>query len=86
MVGGFNKTHRKYTNFDKDKFIDEISFNLPKHNLQELTLFNIVFEKHGPLKKKYLIANHSKFATKELSKVIMLRPKLRKRFLRDRTE
>ena len=31
-------THRKYTNFDKEKFIDEISFNLPKHNLQELTL------------------------------------------------
>ena len=29
-------TYRKYTNFDKDKFIDEISFNLPKHNLQEI--------------------------------------------------
>ena len=31
-------TYRKYTNFDKAKFIDEISFNLPKHNLQELNL------------------------------------------------
>ena len=56
-------TYRKYTNFDKDKFIDEISFNLPKHNLQELTLeafismFKIVFEKHAMLKKKYLRAN-----------------------------
>ena len=55
-------TYRKYTNFDKEKFIDEISFNLPKHNLQELTLeafismFKIVFEKHVPLKKKYLRA------------------------------
>ena len=44
-------TCRKYTNFDKDKFIDEISVDLARHNLQELTLearismFEIVFEK-----------------------------------------
>ena len=44
-------TCRKYTNFDKDKFINEISFDLLKHNLQELILeafismFKIVFEK-----------------------------------------
>ena len=55
-------TYRKYTNFDKEKFIDEIYFNLPKHILQELTLetfinmFKTVFEKHAPLKKKYLKA------------------------------
>ena len=53
-------TYRKYPNFDKDKFIDEISFNLPKYKLQELTLeafiimLKIVFEKHALLKKKYL--------------------------------
>ena len=45
-----------------------------------------VFEKHAPLKKKYLRANHSKFVAEELSKVIMLRSKLRERFLKDRTE
>ena len=83
-------TYRKYTNFNKGKFIDEISFNLTKHNLQELTLeafismLKTVFEKHAPLRKKYLRANHSKFVTKELSKSIMLRSKLRKRFLKDR--
>ena len=49
-------------------------------------MFKIVFEKHAPLKKKYLRANHSKFVTKELSKAIMLKSKLRKRFLKDRTE
>ena len=54
--------------------------------MQELTLvafismFKIIFEKHAPLKKKYVRANHSKFLTKELSKAIMLRSKLRKRF------
>ena len=53
-------TYRKYTNFDKEKFIDGISFDLPKHNLQELTLeafinmFKILFERHAPLKKKCL--------------------------------
>ena len=72
--------YRKYTNFDMDKFIEEISFNLAKHNLLELTLeafismFNTVFEKHAPLKKKYLRSSHSKFVTKERSRAIMLRP------------
>ena len=85
-------TYRKCANFDKDKFIDEISFNLTKNNLEELTLevfismFKTVFEKHATVKKKYLRANHSKFLTKELSKAVMLRSKLRKRFLKDITE
>ena len=85
-------TYRKHANFDKNKFIDEISFNLTKHNLEELTveafisMFKTVFEKHATVKKKYLKANHSKFLTKELSKAVMLRSKLRKRFLKDITE
>ena len=83
--------YREYTHFDKDKFIDEISFNLTKHNLQELTFEAFIsmltaFEKHASLKKKNLRANHSKFGTKERSKAIMLRSKLRKRFLKDKTE
>ena len=49
-------------------------------------MFKIVFEKHASLKKKYLGANHFKFVTEELSEAIMLRSKLRKRFLKDRTE
>ena len=50
-----------------------------------LNMFKIIKKKHAPLKKKYLTASHSKFDTKELSKAIMLRSKLRKRFLKDRT-
>ena len=49
-------------------------------------MFKIAFEKHVPQKKKHLRATHSTFVTKELSKAIMLRSKLRKRFLKDRTE
>ena len=41
-------TYRKYNNFDKGKFINEISLNLQKHNLQKL----IIFEKHASLKWK----------------------------------
>ena len=33
--------YRKYTDFEKGKFIDEISFNLRKHNLQESTLISM---------------------------------------------
>ena len=36
---------------------------------------------YAPLKKKYLRANHSKFISKELSKDIMLRSKLRNKFM-----
>ena len=85
-------TYRKYINFEKGKFIDEISLNSRRYNLQDLTFeafiskFKSVFEKHAPLKNKYLRANHSNIVTKELSKAIMLRSKLSKRFLKDRTD
>ena len=37
------------------------------------------------MKKKYLRANHSKFISRELRKEIMLRSKLRDKFLKDKT-
>ena len=85
-------TYRKYNNFDKGKFIDEMSLNLQNSNLQKLTLraflsmLKIIFEKYSPLKKKYVRANQSRFFTKELCKIIMSRSKLRKRFSKDGTE
>ena len=38
--------------------------------------------KHAPLKRKYLTANHSNFLTKELNKAIVPRSKLRNLFLK----
>ena len=38
-----------------------------------------------PAKKKYLLANHSKFVNKELSKAMMLRTKLCNKFLKQKT-
>ena len=39
----------------------------------------------SPLKTKFLRANHSKFVTKEVSKAIMLRTKLRNKFFKKKT-
>ena len=49
------------------------------------TIFMELLNKVAPLKTKYLRANYSKFITKELSKAIMLRTKLRNQFLKKRT-
>ena len=40
---------------------------------------------HTPLKTKYLRANHSSFTSKDLSKAIMHRTKLRNQFLKLKT-
>ena len=45
-----------------------------------------ILDKFAPLKKKYIRANHSKFVTKELSKAIMLKLKLRNQFLKTKTQ
>ena len=39
-----------------------------------------ILDKFAPLKKKYIRANHSQFVTKELSKAVMLRSKLKNQF------
>ena len=45
-----------------------------------------ISDKFASLKKEYIRANHSKFVTKELSKAIMLRSKLRNQFLKTKTQ
>ena len=47
----------------------------------KMTFFNAL-NSFAPVKKKYLRANHSKFVNKELSKAMMLRTKLRNKFLK----
>ena len=44
-----------------------------------------VLNKTAPLETKFLRAKHSKLVTKEVSRAIMLRTKLRKQFLKKRT-
>ena len=47
--------------------------------------FTELLNKVAPLKTKFLRANHSKFVTKDVSKAIMLRTKLRNQFLKKTT-
>ena len=46
-----------------------------------LNIFIEILNKHGPLKQKYLRANHGGFVTKDLYKVIMKCSRLRNKFL-----
>ena len=47
------------------------------------TVFHI-FNKHAPIKRKYIRANEAPFMTKDLHKAIMKRSKLRNKFLKSR--
>ena len=47
--------------------------------------FMELLNKIAPLKTKFLRANHSKFVTKEVSKAITLRTKLRNKFFKKKT-
>ena len=48
-------------------------------------IFIEVLNKHAPIKKKYIRANHAKFVTKSLRKTTMLRSRLRNIFLKDKS-
>ena len=59
--------------------------NLNKTDLERFmkTFFHI-FDKHAPIKRKYIRANEAPFMTKDLHKAIMKRSKLRNKFLKSR--
>ena len=50
--------------------------------IEPTAIFMKLLNRVIPLKTKYLRANCSRFMTKELNKTIMLRTKLRNRFLK----
>ena len=52
-------------------------------NVFQMTYLNTL-NSFAPAKKKYLCANHSKFVNKELSIAMMLRTKLRNKFLKQK--
>ena len=51
-----------------------------------LRTFLKILDKYAPLKKKSLRANHVTFMTKEVRKAIMIRSKLRNKFLKHKNE
>ena len=64
---------------------------LSKHEINEISndefvkIFMKTFDKHAPLKYKYVRANESPFMTKELRKAVMLRSRLRNKLNGDNT-
>ena len=83
--------YRNLKKFDEDKFrclfkkrlndfiTDDISVDIFK------MIFLNVLNKFALLKKKYLRANHSRFANKKLNKAIMQRSRLRNEYLKAKT-
>ena len=79
--------YRDYKNFDNEKFRSDIcKMNLNTTDLEGFmkTVFHI-FNKHAPIKRKYIRANEAPFMTKDLHKAIMKRSKLRNKFLKSRS-
>ena len=80
------------TKFDYAIFNNNLKKQTENLNFSDIDLATIrktfmeFLDKFAPLKKKYIRANHSSFVTKELSKAIMLRSKLRNQFLKTRTQ
>ena len=83
--------YRDYKNFDSGKFFEKLQLKLSNLDMSSLDFgslkicFMELLNKIAPLKTKFLRANHSKFVTKEVSKAIMLRTKLRNKFLKKKT-
>ena len=81
-------TYRDYKKFDNDCFRYDISkFNDCQTDLNKfLTNVYNTFERHAPIKKRYVRANNAPFMNKELHKEIMKRSRLRNKFLKTKTE
>ena len=85
-----NIQYRSYKDFQEDAFLSDLQAAPFDHVLDLLnsemacnkfkSLFDEVVEKHAPLKKKVLRGNQALFMTKELSKEIMVRSRLRNKF------
>ena len=82
-------TYRNYKNYDHDVFRSEIQ-TFCSLNETDLGLFKesvfCIFNKHAPIRKKYLRANEAPFLTKELHNAIMKRSSWRNKFLKDKSQ
>ena len=80
--------YRDYINFESKAFNYKLQvslkyFDMNNSSFIELkTIFIELLNKAAPIKTKYLRVNYSKFMTKELSKAIIVRTKLRNKLLK----
>ena len=81
--------YRDYKYFDRTKFKNNLNENLSKgiSNYESFeTTFIEVLNKHAPLRKKLLRANHAPYITKTLRKMIMCRSQLETKYLKTKTQ
>ena len=88
-------TYKSYKNLSNDLLRDDFNSLLCKENMTlEFTsltsftkIFTEIFDKHAPIKKKYIPANHASFFIKSLQKAIILRssPSLWNIFLKEKS-
>ena len=78
--------YRDYKLFDNEKFRSDVENCVSETNLKcfKETVF-CIFNKHAPIKRKYVRANKALFMTKELHKAIMKRSRLRNKFLKTKS-
>ena len=83
-------TYRDYKKFDSLKFNNELKNVLTIENIDNCTKFDEKFlevlDKHAPLKKKLLRANHASYVSKALRKAITRRSYLKKVYFKNRIE
>ena len=83
--------YRDFKNFDSTRFFEKLQVRLTNLDMNSLDFGGLknglmeLLNEVAQLKTKFLRANHSKFVTKDVSKAIMLRTKLRNQFLKKKT-
>ena len=81
--------YRDYKYFDRTKFKNNLNEKLSEgiSNYESFeTTFIEVLNKHAPLRKKLLRANHAPYITKTLRKAIMRRSQLETKYLKSKTQ
>ena len=81
--------YRDYKYFDRAKFKnnlnEELSEGISNYESFETTVIEVL-NKHAPLRKELLRANHAPFITKTLRKAIMRRSQLETKYLKSKTQ
>ena len=85
-------TYRNYKYFDNDRFRNDLLDEMITKGIRNIEchdfeiLFLNILNRHAPLKKRYIRANNAPFMNKTLCKAIMVRSRLRNKFLKLNTE
>ena len=84
-------SYRNYKNFENECFKNELLLELNIYDIHRMNCYEFenilmtILNIHAPLRKQYLRSNNAPFMNKLLSKAIMVRSRLRNKFLKSKT-